>query len=305
MSARSSENRIGTVQGLSAYLIWGCFPLFFKMLSSVPAKEVLAHRIAWSAAFLLLLVSVTGAGKNLKAVLRTPRTLGILLVTTLLLATNWYVFINAVFKGYILQSSLGYFINPLVSVLLGFVFLREKLSPRQKVSIALAATGVLVQTVMVGKVPIVALTLAFTFGFYGLIRKAAGVQAIPGLTVEMLLLSPLAIGYLGWLMAGGNATFLTGRPGLDIILVLAGVVTATPLVLYGGALTRLKLSTVGIMQYIVPTAHFAWAVFAFGEPFTTAHLVSFAFIWTALGLYTSEAMGELRPATQAAGQTGT
>jgi chloramphenicol-sensitive protein RarD len=273
------------------------------MLSSVPAREVLAHRIAWSAAFLLLLVTVTGTGKNLKAVLKTPRTLGILLITTLLLATNWYVFINAVFKGYILQSSLGYFINPLVSVLLASIFLREKLSPRQKVSIALAATGVLVQTAMVGEVPVVALTLAFTFGLYGLIRKAAGVQAIPGLTVEMLLLSPLAIGYLCWLLAGGNATFLAGRPGLDTLLVLAGVVTATPLVLYGGALTRLKLSTVGIMQYIVPTAHFAWAVFAFGEPFTTAHLVSFVFIWMALGLYTSEAMGEMRPATQAAGQS--
>ena len=171
------------------------------------------------------------------------------------------------------------------------------------VSIALAAAGVLVQTVMVGKVPIVALTLAFTFGLYGLIRKAAGVQAIPGLTVEMVLLSPIAIGYLGWLVAGGNATFLTGRPGLDILLVLAGVVTATPLLLYGRALRRLRLSTMGIMQYIVPTGHFAWAVFAFGEPFTSAHLVSFAFIWAALGLYSSESLGEMRPATIAAGQS--
>ena len=279
--------------------MWGCFPLYFKMLSSVPAREVLAHRIAWSAAFLLLLVTVTGTGKNLKAVLKTPRTLGILLITTLLLATNWYVFINAVFKGYVLEASLGYFINPLVSVLLGFLFLREKLSARQTMSIALALVGVLVQ----GEVPVVALTLAFTFGLYGLIRKAARVQAIPGLTVEMVLLSPLAVGYLGWLMVTGNATFLAGRPGLDVLLVLAGVITATPLVLYGGALGKLKLSTLGIMQYIVPTGQFACAVFAFGEPFTTAHLTTFAFIWAALVLYTSEAMGEMRPATQAAGQS--
>lgn len=298
-----SESRLGAIQGLSAYLMWGCFPLFFKLLSSVPAREVLAHRIAWSAVYLLLLVSLTGAGKNLKITIKNPRTVLVLMATTLLLATNWYVFINAVFKGYILESSLGYFINPLVSILLGFLFLRERLSGRQKVSIALAAAGVMVQTVMMGKVPIVALTLAFTFGLYGLIRKAAGIQAIPGLTVEMVLLSPIAIGYLGWLMAGGNATFLTGRPGLDTLLVLAGVVTATPLLLYGGALRRLRLSTMGIMQYIVPTGHFAWAVFAFGEPFTTVHLVSFAFIWAALGLYSSESLGEMRPATIAAGQS--
>ena len=303
MSTGMSESRLGAIQGLSAYLLWGCFPLFFKLVSAVPAKEVLAHRIAWSAIFLLLLVFVTGAGKSLKVVLSNPRTVGVLLVTTLLLATNWYVFINAVFRGYVLEASLGYFINPLVSVLLGSIFLKEKLSGRQIVSIGLAFVGVLVQTVMVGKVPVVALTLAFSFGLYGLVRKAAGVQAIPGLTVEMVLLSPLAFGYLAWLMVGGNATFLVGRPGLDTLLVLAGVVTATPLILYGGALQRLKLSTMGIMQYIVPTGQFAWAVFAFGEPFTSAHLVSFAFIWAALVLYTSESIGELRPATQAAGQS--
>jgi chloramphenicol-sensitive protein RarD len=158
---------------------------------------------------------------------------------------------------------------------------------------------------MIGKVPLVALTLAFTFGLYGLVRKVAGIQAVPGLTVEMVLLSPIALGYLGWLMAGGNAVFWTGKPGMDMLLVLAGVVTATPLVLYGGALSRLRLSTMGIMQYIVPTGHFMWAVFAFDEPFTMAHLVSFAFIWAALGLYTSESFGRMRPTTQAAGQTGT
>ncbi|MDT8396352.1 MAG: EamA family transporter RarD [bacterium] len=298
-----SENRAGAIRGFSAYLIWGCFPLYFKMVAEVSAREVLAHRILWSAVFLLLLVTLTGRGKNLRKVLSSPGTVAVLLATTLLLATNWYVFINAVFKGYVLEASLGYFINPLVSVLLGFVFLREKLSTRQVVSIALAAAGVLVRTVMVGKVPLVALTLAFTFGLYGLVRKAVGVQAVPGLTVEMILLSPFALGYLGWLMAGGNAVFLAGRPGLDVLLVLAGVVTSVPLVLYGGALTRLRLSTMGIMQYIVPTGHFTLAVLAFGEPFTAAHLVSFAFIWAALALYTSGSLGELRPTTQAAGQS--
>jgi chloramphenicol-sensitive protein RarD len=298
-----SESRVGAIQGLAAYLIWGCFPLFFKLVAPVPAREVLAHRILWSAAFLLVLVFLTGSGKKLTVALKTPRTVAILFSTTLLLATNWYVFINAVFKGHVLESSLGYFINPLVSVLLGFVFLRERLSGRQRVSIALAAAGVLVQTIMVGKVPIVALTLAFTFGLYGLIRKAAGIQAVPGLTVEMVLLSPIALGYLGWLMAGGNAVFRTGMPGMDTLLILAGVVTATPLILYGGALSRLRLSTMGIMQYIVPTGHFMWAVFAFGESFTMSHLVSFAFIWAALALYTSESFSEMRPATQAAGQS--
>jgi chloramphenicol-sensitive protein RarD len=165
----------------------------------------------------------------------------------------------------------------------------------------LAAAGVAIQTIMVGSLPVVSLTLAFTFGLYGLIRKAARVPAVTGLAVETMLVSPLALAYLGWLMMKGGASFLTVSTGTNLLLLSAGAVTSIPLILYGGALNRLRLSTMGLLQYIVPTGHFAWAVFAFGEPFTTGHLVAFGFIWVGLVLYTVDSLGSLKPATVAAG----
>ena len=300
----NTEDLKGSVLGLSAYLLWGAFPLYFKALARVPAPEILAHRIIWSAVFLLLFVTVTRAGAELWAIFRDGRTLAALVCTTLLVSTNWFVFISAVAAGKVLESSLGYFINPLVSVFLGAVFLKERLSGRQKISIALAAVGVTIQTMMMGSLPIISLTLAFTFGLYGLIRKAARIPAVTGLAVEMMLTFPAALAYLGYLLARKEAFFLASGTGTDTLLLLAGVITATPLILYGGALNRLRLSTMGIMQYIVPTAHFGLAVFAFGEPFTTGHLVTFAFIWVGLILYTLDSLGSLQPSTLAAGQAG-
>jgi len=297
-----SGGRLGATQGLAAYLMWGCFPLYFKAVASVPALEVLAHRIIWSALFLLLFVFATGKGTELGNILRDGRTIAILGCTTLLISINWLTFIKAVADGRVLESSLGYYINPLVSVLLGFVFLRERLSTLQKVSIGLAAAGVILQTAMVGRVPLVSLTLAFSFGLYGLVRKAAKVPAVTGLTVEMMITIPLAAVYLAILMDRGKAVFMSGNLGMNFLLGIAGIVTATPLILYGAALHRLKLSTMGIMQYIVPTGHFLWAVLAFGETFTLAHLVSFAFIWAALILYTWDTFFTSRSATQGMGQ---
>jgi chloramphenicol-sensitive protein RarD len=276
--------------GLAAYIIWGSFPLYFKALAHVPPPEVLAHRIVWSAAFLLVFVVLIGAGAQLRSMLLNRRTLGILILTTLLISTNWFVFIYAVTTGKVLQSSLGYYINPLVSIFLAAVFLGERLTGRQKLSIALAAAGVVVQTIMVGSLPIISLILPLTFGLYGLIRKAAHVPAVTGLAMETTLLSPFALAYILWLMASDSSSFMAAGNNTDTLLLLAGVVTATPLILYGAALNRVRLSTMGIMQYIVPTAHFAWAVFAFGEPLTTGHMVSFGFIWTGLILYTSESL---------------
>jgi len=298
----SSGSRLALVPGLAAYLIWGCFPLYFKAVASVPAPEVLAHRIVWSAVSLLLFVFAIGKGTELGSIIRDGRTIAILGCTTLLISINWLTFIKAVADGRVLESSLGYYINPLVSIFLGSVFLRERLSTLQKVSIALAAAGVIIQTVMVGRVPLVSLILAFSFGFYGLIRKAARVPAVTGLTVEMMLTAPLAMIFLASLMARGQASFMSGDIRMDVLLAMAGVVTATPLIFYGIALNRLRLSTMGIMQYIVPTGHFLWAVLAFGETFTLAHLVTFAFIWSGLALYTYDTFAVMRPATQAAGQ---
>jgi chloramphenicol-sensitive protein RarD len=271
--------------------MWGAFPAFFKTVASVPPSEILTHRILWSGVFLIGFVAFSGRRELLYTVLLDRKTISVLLVTTGLLSLNWFTFLTAVTTGRVLESSLGYYINPLVSILLGFLFLRENLTLRQKVSVALAAAGVLVQTLMVGKVPLISLVLAFSFGSYGLVRKSARVEPVTGLTVEMVLICPLALGYLAWLMSGSSAVFLKETAVLDVFLVLSGIVTATPLILYGGALNRLRLSTIGIMQYIVPTGHFLLAVFAFGEPFTKGHLVSFGLIWAALFLYMSESLG--------------
>ena len=287
-----SESRSGVLLGLAAYLMWGAFPAFFKTVASVPPSEVLA--------FLFLFISVTGGPQHLKTVIRDRRAVLILAASTCFLATNWFTFLTAVARGRILESSLGYFINPLVSILLGALFLGERLTARQRISIFLAAAGVIIQTLMVGKLPLISLILAFSFGSYGLVRKSARVQPVSGLTVEMTLMLPAALGYMGFLMAHEKAAFLAGTTGLDTLLVLSGVVTAAPLILFGGALNRLRLSTIGIMQYIVPTGHFLLAVFAFGEPFTTGHLVSFSFIWAALVLYMSESFAAIRPAAPGA-----
>lgn len=296
---RETSARAGVLMGLAAYTMWTSFPLYFKFLDHVAPIEILAHRIVWCSFFLLVFIGVTGAGGVLSGLFSSGRSLLTLLATALLVSTNWFTFIYAVTTDKVLESSLGYYINPLVSILLAAIFLRERTTVRQKISIGLAALGVGVQTVIVGRLPVISLILAFTFGLYGLVRKAAKVPAVTGLAVETTLLSPVALAYLFWLRSHGELSFLTAGKGTDILLSFSGILTATPLILYGGALNRVRLSTMGIMQYVVPTGHFAWAVFAFGEPFTVGHLASFGFIWAGLILYSSESLGRSRNAPQA------
>lgn len=283
------EARTGVAYGLAAYLMWGFFPIYFKALAGVAPLEVLSHRIAWSVATLALILTVARRWEGVRTALSRPRTLATLCATTLLIAVNWLVFIYAVGAGKVLQSSLGYFINPLVSALLGVVFLGERLSPKQKASFVLAAAGVLLLTASHGEFPWIALSLAVSFGLYGLLRKKATVDSLAGLTVETLLLFPLALGYLGWLAHGGRSAFVSGPTHLTVLLACAGVITSVPLIWFAAAAKRLRLATVGLMQYVVPTLHFLLAVFAYGEPFTGAHLASFALIWTGLFLYTWDA----------------
>lgn len=285
----SDPARRGIALGLAAYLVWGFFPAYFRALAGAGPLEIVAHRIAWSALLLLLLSLVRGQGQALRDAFGNRRILLMLCGSTLLIACNWLVFIFAVERGEVLQSSLGYFINPLVSILLGFAFLGERLNRRQQASLLLAAAGVLYLTLHGGQVPWIALVLAWSFGLYGLLRKIAQVDALSGLTVETLLLAPLAIAYLLWLQAQGQAMFLTGSLRHDLLLPLAGVVTALPLLCFAGAARRLRLATVGFLQYITPTLHFVLAVGLFGEPFSTTHLVSFACIWAGLALYSADA----------------
>ncbi len=297
-SDQHDNARLGVFYGLAAYFAWGFFPVFFKALEGATPLEIVCHRIFWSAVFLLILVTTRlQLGQVIKA-LRDWQILLTLCGSTLLIATNWLVFIYAVQHGEVLQSSLGYFITPLLSVLLGFAFLRERLNRWQLFSVLLALIGVLNLAFHHSQFPWIALMLATSFGLYGLLRKVARVEAMIGLTVETLLLAPIALGYLIYLAMQQESSFLVGTLQLDLLLPLSGVVTAVPLLLFVAAARRLRLATTGFLQYITPSLHFILAVWLYNEPFSQGHLVSFLFIWTGLGIYSSDALWKSRAAWQ-------
>jgi chloramphenicol-sensitive protein RarD len=284
------------VAAVAAYLSWGLFPIYFKAVATVPALQVLAHRVIWSMAFLVAIVTVRRRWRALLGELRGRR-LAVYGATTVLISANWLLFIWAVTSGHVLESSLGYFVNPLVSVLLGAVFLHERLSPRQVVAVALAAAGVLALILRLGAVPWISLLLAATFALYGLLRKKSGIDPILGLLVETVIVTPVAVAYLGLLSAGGHRAF-----GPDIatsaLLLCSGVITPLPLIWFAVAVRSLRLATVGILQYLAPSCQFVLAVALYREPFTRAHALAFACIWVSLGLYTWDALRS-RPAMAA------
>lgn len=282
--------RRGLLYGVAAYGSWGFMPVYIKAVRAVPILEVLSHRVFW--AFLLLLVLCWKQGElaTIRAAVRTPRTLALLAGSTLAIAVNWLAYIWAVVNGHVLESSLGYFINPLVNVLFGVAILGERLDRPVRIAVGVAGAGVLWMAIRGGQVPWIALTLATSFGLYGLLRKLAPVGGLAGLTVETGLLSPLAGGFIGWSMANGQAGFLAGDVKTDALLLLAGPITAVPLLFFAGAARRLPLSTLGFLQYLSPSLQFLLAVFAYREPLDPARLVAFAFIWMALaifGIYTA------------------
>jgi len=276
----------GLVYGVAAFGIWGLVPVYFKAVGEVPPLEVLAHRVLWAVPILIGLLLVQRQGKAVVDAVRSRRILGLLLLTTLLIAWNWFVFIWAMANDRVLQASLGYFINPLVNVALGVVFLREHLSRAAMVAVVLASAGVGYLAVLGGEVPWVALTLAATFGVYGLLRKTVAVGAVVGLTIETMILAPVAVVYLAWLQRAGELRFGSGDLSLDVLLMLAGVVTTVPLLCFTQAARLLPLSTLGFLQYLAPTMHFTLAVLAYGEPFHGHDLVTFGCIWTALAIFT-------------------
>jgi len=283
----------GLAYALGAYLIWGLSPVYFKALSGVPPLEILSHRVAWSVALLAAAVAWSGAFGELRRSLASRRALATLGVTTLLISANWLLYIWAVNSGHLLEASLGYFVNPLVNVVLGVVFLRESLSRPQGVAVALAGAGVLWLLVGYGRFPWISLTLATTFGLYGLLRKSAGLGAVTGLFAETALLAPAALVYLGAGAAAGTGAF-GGGWRTSLLLAAAGAITAVPLVWFALGVRRLRLSTMGFLQYLAPSLQFALAVWLYREPFTRSHLVTFGFIWTSLGLYSWDAVSRLR-----------
>ncbi|MFO7576092.1 MAG: EamA family transporter RarD [Pelovirga sp.] len=282
--------RQGVFYGLAAYLVWGMFPVYFKALAGATPLEIVCHRVVWSAALLLVIVGGSRQLGKLWNLVRNPAKLLVLCGSTLLISANWFIFLYAVERGDVLQSSLGYFITPLISVLLGCLVLRERLSPLQMISVGCAAAGVLTLTLYQGQLPLIALSLGFSFGTYGLLRKMADIEALVGLTVETLLLTPLCLAYLLFLFFRGDGAFGGDALQLNLLLPLAGAVTVIPLLLFVGAARRVRLATVGFLQYITPTMHFILAVGLYREPFSHTRLLSFVFIWMGLLLYSWDAL---------------
>jgi len=285
-----TEARKGLLFGLAAYGLWGAFPLYWPLLEPAGAVELLAHRIAWSALVMAVLVGVPRRAGRLRAVLQSPRQRRLLGIAAVVISVNWGVFIWGVNNGHVVETSLGYFINPLVTVLFGVVLLGERLRRLQWVALGLAAAAVLALTVEHGRPPWVALALAFSFGTYGLLKKRADVGAIEGLTVETLVTAPVAVGYLVWLSSQGHALALAHGPWHVALVATRGAVTALPLLFFGGAATRVPLTTLGLLQYVAPTLQFLLGVLLFGEPMPTARWIGFSVIWLALALFTADSM---------------
>ncbi len=285
-SSPPDQASAGIAYAVCAYLIWGLSPIYYKTLQAVPALEILMHRMVWSFAFLMPIVILMGRWQEFTSAVTNRRTLSILLVTTILISSNWFVFIWAVNSGRILEASLGYYINPLINVLLGMVLLGERLRRPQVVAVCFAIVGVVYLTIEIGVLPWAALFLAVSFGFYGLIRKVAPVNALVGLTVETLLLSIPATAYLVYLNVNGGGAFLQGNPRIDILLMCAALMTALPLLLFTTGARKIHFVTIGLLQYIAPSFSFLLAVFVYGEPFGRAQLLTFVLIWLALAIFT-------------------
>lgn len=288
-SAFASEQPLaGVLFGASAFLIWGLSPLYWKLLAVIPSSEIVLHRIVWSFLFLVLLLFCQRRWQEFFSSLASKKIVLRLTLSTLCVATNWFCYIWAVSHNYVLQASLGYYINPLVSVFLGMIFLRERLRRLQAIAVLLAAIGVTYLTLHIGQIPWVSLALAFSFGFYGLIRKTTQVGSLVGLAIETLLLSLPAAAYLFHLQSIGQGAFLHTRPSIDFLLIGTSVITALPLLFFALGARRLHLRTVGFLQYIAPSCMFLLAVFVFKEPIIKAQVQTFIFIWLALGLYSAD-----------------
>jgi chloramphenicol-sensitive protein RarD len=280
----------GILYAFSAFTIWGLFPVYFKTLHQIPALEMLAHRMAWSLLFVVGVLLVRRHWRWLAPALRDRHLVGRFAASAMLLSANWGIYIWAVNAGHIVEASLGYFINPLINVLLGYAFLHERLRPLQWMAVGVAAIGVAWLTWQNGAPPWISLALAATFGGYGLLRKTAQLGALEGLTLETLLLFPVALIYLSILSASGASHFGQASRPLQLLLVAAGPVTAVPLLLFGAAARRIPLSTLGLIQYVTPTLQLLTGVLVYGEPFGAVRAVGYGAIWIALALYSFEGL---------------
>jgi chloramphenicol-sensitive protein RarD len=280
----------GVIYAASAFAIWGVIPIYWKFLTHVGPVEIVMHRIMWTLIFALAALAAWQRLPKLWEALRNRRSLGLLTISALLIATNWGIFIWAVTVDRIIETSLGYYINPLVNSVLGAVFLSERLTRIQLIAVGLATLGVLNQTIALGFLPWVSLVLALSFGVYGLIRKTVPVESLEGLTVESIILSPIAFGYVIFLTVTKQGAFLHTDLWTDFNLIIAGPLTAIPLLLFAAGARLVSLSTIGFLQYLAPSIALLIAVFMYNEPFTQTHAITFALIWSALALISWEAL---------------
>jgi chloramphenicol-sensitive protein RarD len=285
-----SEHRRGFLMGVAAYAMWGLFPLYWRLLEPAGAIEILAHRVVWSLVTMVVLVVALRRTPYLRAIVRDRRVVVLLSIAAVVIGFNWGGFIYGVNAGRVVEVSLGYFINPLVTVLLGVLVLGERLRPLQWFAIGVAAVAVVILTVDYGHPPWIALLLAGSFGTYGLAKKKAGVGAVESLTFETVLLTPLALGYIWWLSATGDSNFAGHGLGHAVLLVSTGLVTAIPLICFGAAAIRIPMTTLGLLQYLAPTIQFALGLVVFDEQMTPVKWIGFALVWSALAIFTAEAI---------------
>jgi chloramphenicol-sensitive protein RarD len=286
----------GILYAAAAYALWGVFPLYFKALQDVPPMQIMVHRIVWSFVFVLIVLAWRRQWKWIVETVRRPKVIAGFAASAVLLSTNWFIYIWAVNSGRVVDSSLGYFINPLVNILLGFVLLRERLRIGQWCAIAIAAAGVVWLTWQTGHPPWIGLALALTFGTYGLLRKTAALGPLEGLSLETLLLFPFAFGYLALLTVDHQNAFLSASASSQWLLAAAGPITAIPLILFAAGARRISMATLGILQYIGPSLQLLIGVLVYDEPFSGNRLLGFAVIWSALAVYTLEGLWRARAA---------
>ncbi|MCW6033498.1 EamA family transporter RarD [Pantoea sp. JK] len=286
----SQQTRQGIGYALGAYFIWGIAPAYFKLVKAVPATEIMTHRVIWSALFMLLLITLTRSWAQVRSVLAQPKKVLLLALTAVTIGGNWLLFIWAVNNQHMLEASLGYFINPLINVVFGMLFLRERFRRLQWLAVLLATTGVLVQLWQFGSLPIIGLGLALSFALYGLVRKKIQVDAQSGMLIETLWLFPLAAIYLFGFADSATSHLSANAMSLNLKLVAAGIITTIPLMLFAAACARLRLSTVGFFQYLGPTLMFLLAILFYGESLTPDKMVTFGFIWLALAVFIIDAV---------------
>ncbi len=291
---KNEDSLRGLAFAVTAYVMWGFLPIYMKMVAHIPPVEVIAHRVIWSVPVAAAVLIVLARTSDLVAAFRSPRMLAQGVLTAALISVNWLVYVWAIATEQTLAAALGYYINPLFSVLLAAVFLGERLNRAQMLAIALAAGAVAILTWQAGQLPLAALGLTFSWGLYAYFKKSLPIGPNQGFLLEVLLLLPVALGYAGWLVVSGQGHFLTGSAGDSWLLIGAGVVTAVPLIIYANGAKLLRLSTIGILQYIAPTLIFLVAVFVFGEPFGKGEMIAFPMIWAALVIYSVTLLRQAR-----------